>query len=895
MDKPTRIPECFRSSEYQFCKVGLSRNKLLKLANEENEAEDYRKLSDMKKPFVSGWQTNTYAFDNPELQRWLDQGGNYGIVAGSMHQVNGNGKQAALIEIDADDVKSFQEGGFFDTIPEATRRVKTGKGIHFYYLSDIKSSKAHIELGNLGHFKFYRTQVLGPGSLHPSGNRYELIDDTDPVYVEAETLKKAILGFVKKLRPDQLQLFQDAFWAQKTVDDLEREAKKARRDRVKKENEQDKAYDANRDTIDDLVELGHDETLNLCLRKLTVQLATGGINNFDHGKGGNHTLRMAWATALIKSGYSDEFIHSVAKNFINYKHAATQYQLNGVHKFIDEGGSYHPCSELRAYIPREWCTECQWKPPEDTNTEEGTAAEDDQTTQTEPQSNTRHRIELTGDLTETLNAVLVAFYDCNSPPSIYQHGGALCRLKKVDEGKLVLDDFTDYALRNEFDKAAAFIRFRKFEPYQVYPPLELVRGVMALDGWDDSHIPFINGIVRAPVVRADGTVLIESGYDKQTGLYYHLDLSLVVSQIPDNVTQEDAEKAANFFITEVLSDFPFVDDASKANTIAAFLTPLVRPMIKGCVPMGLFDKPQPGTGASLLLELVCIVGTGLRMAAQSPHDNEEEWRKQITSIMRRGDQLTCLDNIASDLKSDTLSRVITSTVWKDRTLGKTETPEYPQRTVFYATGNNLLLRGDLPRRSYLIQVDAKMARPWERKLQSFRHSNIIKWVADNRGYILTALLTMVRAWVIAGRPKGSDITVGGFDEWVEIVDGILAYAKVGGFLGNLAILYEDIDYGTDEWGDFFLAWHNLEGDTGFTSGEILAECQNSHTEISKHVPSELADIIKYPGNVTKRFAHFLRKKLNVRYSNGVMLTQDEDKHTKFKLWAVKTVKDNAIS
>ena len=344
---------------------------------------------------------------------------------------------------------------------------------------------------------------------------------------------------------------------------------------------------------------------------------------------------------------------------------------------------------------------------------------------------------------------------------------------------------------------------------------------------------------------------------------------------------------------EVLVDFPFIDNASKANALAAFLTPIIRPMIKGCTPMALVDKPSPGTGASKLLDLISIVATGRPMAALSPPGDEEEWRKLITGLMRDGAALVCLDNIASDLKADALSRVLSSEIWKDRTLGKPDAVEYPQRAGWYATGNNLTLAGDLPRRSYLIQLDAKMARPWERT--TFRHANINQWVEDNRGAVLAALLTMARVWVLAGRPNGCKTIIGGFDEWVAIVGGILAYAGISGFLDNLSELYEEVDIGSEEWGEFFMAWYKEHMDAALTSSDVLDNARNSYTDMGKCVPSELAEKIKFPGpGDAKKVGLALRKKLKVRYKKGLMLTQSEDTDRKIKVWQVKEVKDHAI-
>ncbi len=119
-------------------------------------------------------------------------------------------------------------------------------------------------------------------------------------------------------------------------------------------------------------------------------------------------------------------------------------------------------------------------------------------------------------------------------------------------------------------------------------------------------------------------------------------------------------------------------------------------------------------------------------------------------------------------------------MWKDRTLGKNENLYLPQRATWLATGNNLRIRGDLPRRCYWIRMDAKTARPWERT--GFKHDDLVSWVSDNRGRLLAALLTIVRAWHTAGRPPAAVPTFGGFERWAMTVGSILAYLGIPGFL-----------------------------------------------------------------------------------------------------------------
>jgi hypothetical protein len=507
----------------------------------------------------------------------------------------------------------------------------------------------------------------------------------------------------------------------------------------------------------------------------------------------------------------------------------------------------------------------------------------------------RPTIIIGSDLIELVEETADILYKYNSPAAIYQRGGVLARIKQVDLDQQKIEDLSVDAMRNEISRAANFAVIKevdgmKFsEPRQ--PPLYLAKGIMALGSW---NVPIISGIINAPVIREDGSILSSEGYDSSTRLFYANNSGLEMPDIPDNLTQKDAQEAAKYFYDEVLHDFPFIDEISKANTLAAFLTMIVRPMIKGCVPLALIDKPAPGTGASKILELISIVATGKAMAAVSPPDNEEEWRKQITSWMRDGTPIICIDNIAADLKADTLARVLSSSIWKDRTLGKPDAMEYPQRSCWFATGNNIILSGDLPRRSYLTQMDAKMARPWERDPDKFRHPSINEWVKENRGQVLASLLIMAKAWVLAGNPNGCKAIIGGFDEWVHVVGGILNYAGIKDFLGNLNKLYEEVDEGGDEWKEFFEKWFELHPGKGLRSSDLCEELQERESPLGKVTPIEIGEIIKFrsPGN-PRKIAKILRKKQNVVYGKGLKLIKEEGR-SNFAVWKIIKMEDQQI-
>ena len=96
---------------------------------------------------------------------------------------------------------------------------------------------------------------------------------------------------------------------------------------------------------------------------------------------------------------------------------------------------------------------------------------------------------------------------------------------------------------------------------------------------------------------------------RDVSLYHAPDPLLKVPEISDRPSNDEIA-AARQMIEHAIGEFPYADKASKANTIAAMLTPIVRPAISGPTPLGILGAPQAGTGKSLLADVVSIIPTG---------------------------------------------------------------------------------------------------------------------------------------------------------------------------------------------------------------------------------------------------------------------------------------------
>jgi len=84
------------------------------------------------------------------------------------------------------------------------------------------------------------------------------------------------------------------------------------------------------------------------------------------------------------------------------------------------------------------------------------------------------------------------------------------------------------------------------------------------------------------------------------------------------------------------------------------------------------------------------------------------------------------------------------------------------------------------------------------------------WVRANRSRLVAACLTLCKAWIAAGRPRGHK-TIGSYENWGGVIGGILETAGIPGFLGNLEEMMAASDAEGAAWSAFISAWWDRFG------------------------------------------------------------------------------------
>lgn len=373
-------------------------------------------------------------------------------------------------------------------------------------------------------------------------------------------------------------------------------------------------------------------------------------------------------------------------------------------------------------------------------------------------------------------------------PDVFQRGGTLCTIA-YDRGKLsgvvrprslprivdlgvnrirgmLSEEIYWYTWRTTRDANDQVVTNRVERPV----PKELAANIASRFEFQDVRV--IESVVETPILRPDGTICDTPGYDEATGVFYAPIIDF--PKIPESPTAAEVAEACKM-LREPFLDFPFSDpEVGLAGAIAGLLSPMARYAFKGPVPMFLIDANTRGTGKSLLVDVFSHIITGRPMPRTTATESDEEMRKRITALALSSPPMILLDNVVGSIGGPSLDSALTALLWNDRVLGLSKDVEKPLLSVWFATGNNLQIKGDLSRRNVRIRFDTMSSRPHNRS--DFKHPNILEWVNENRGVLISSALTILRGYFAAGKPRYRLKAWGSFEDWSRVVRCAMVWA-----------------------------------------------------------------------------------------------------------------------
>ena len=353
----------------------------------------------------------------------------------------------------------------------------------------------------------------------------------------------------------------------------------------------------------------------------------------------------------------------------------------------------------------------------------------------------------------------------NDPPRWFNRGGSLVRLRRDDAGvrfeSLGHDALTGILARAATWKVIKGTSARRVKAH-TDPPRKVVADLLSLPEWD---LPRINALITTPVYMPDGRLLDRPGYDPESRLWYEPGAGMDRVIVPEEPSPGQVQGAVRLLTEELLGDFPFRADADRANCLALFLLPFVRPLIDGPTPAHALGRHPPGTGKSKLASCFGMVALGHPPASLAEPHGDRAWNETIGSALLQGPPVLFFDNLNEPIASGSLSKALTDRAYEYRILGESRTVRLPVECVWLFTGNNLKGSGEVARRLVRTRLDSNVERPELR--DGFRHPDLLGWSRANRAALVSACLTLVRAWLAAGRPRGR-YTMGSYETWASV-------------------------------------------------------------------------------------------------------------------------------
>jgi hypothetical protein len=327
-------------------------------------------------------------------------------------------------------------------------------------------------------------------------------------------------------------------------------------------------------------------------------------------------------------------------------------------------------------------------------------------------------------------------------------------------------------------------------------------------------LPRLRQIATAPLLADNtGKILFRNGFDSESGIY--LWCAEEIPDVPDLPTPQDVARAVAI-LREPLQDFPFVDDASRATATAIQVTPFVRRLINGPTPLHLIEKATPGTGATLLTDVLLAPAVGNSVQKLTPPKSDHEWEYSLAAVLKSMPSAVVIDNVR-ELASLQLAKALTDTEMITRVVGSSSVATMPVLCVWVGTGNNPTLHQEIARRTLRCRLDAGVEQPWLR--EGFAISNLKEWLPVHRAEMIWAVLTIIRSWFVAGQPK-ADRVLGMFESYSQIIGGILRHAGINDFMTDGALVppTEDLQTEAEQW--LVTWWWSSYGEGMVTIGNL---------------------------------------------------------------------------
>ena len=276
-----------------------------------------------------------------------------------------------------------------------------------------------------------------------------------------------------------------------------------------------------------------------------------------------------------------------------------------------------------------------------------------------------------------------------------------------------------------------------------------------------------------PIRRGDGSIEFPKvGYDPRFRTYCDPG-SPLIKPMPVS--------AARQLLLRIHQGFCFRDAQSITHTIARLITPYCRGLMgwPSRFPLWIFTANRPRAGKDYLAGVTSIVYEGAACEDAPLERDSEETRKRITAALAAGRRLMHLANCQGHIDDAVFIGAITSSIFSARNLGSTDSRadlRLPNEIEFSISANvGLTYREDVEPRSRKISLLLEQENPNQRK---FAIKLLHAYITRHRSEILSAIASLVGAWIDAGCPEGTT-QFSSFPQWASTVGGIMTFHGLG--------------------------------------------------------------------------------------------------------------------
>jgi hypothetical protein len=230
--------------------------------------------------------------------------------------------------------------------------------------------------------------------------------------------------------------------------------------------------------------------------------------------------------------------------------------------------------------------------------------------------------------------------------------------------------------------------------------------------------------------------------------------------------------------------------------------------------------------------------------------------------------------------------VLTSEFISGRILGQSKTAEVGTRVLLLSSGNNVDPVRDMTRRTITISLDPACEIPAARE---FNKQPVLE-VRNNRGQFVSLALTIVRAWICAGRPKTECKNIATYSDWSNLCRQPLLWL---GLPDPAACMFESMldDPDREQLGHMLHGWHDRFKNEAVMIRDALKRIsfdEEAFLDVIKDIAGEK------DGSINKNRLGWWLKRHAGRMVDGLRFVKDDSNRGSVK-WKVQVLQESQVS